>query len=53
MQELLDTELDVSLGYEKKQKGGVDTSNKRNGRSAKNLLVCESFSVNADFQGLL
>ena len=31
LQELMEAELDASLGYEKNQKGNVQTSNKRNG----------------------
>lgn len=37
LQELMEAELDASLGYEKNQKGNLDTSNKRNGHSAKTL----------------
>ena len=37
LQELMEAELDASLGYEKNQKGGVQTSNKRNGHSPKTL----------------
>ena len=37
LQELLEAELDASLGYEKNQKGELQTSNKRNGHSTKNL----------------
>ncbi len=33
LQELMEAELDASLGYEKNQKGDVITSNKRNGHS--------------------
>ena len=33
LQELMEAELDASLGYEKNQKGDVPTSNKRNGHS--------------------
>lgn len=35
LQELMEAELDASLGYEKNQKGNVQTSNKRNGHSPK------------------
>lgn len=35
LQELMEAELDASLGYEKNQKGDVSTSNKRNGHSQK------------------
>ena len=31
LQELMEAELDASLGYEKNQKGTLETSNKRNG----------------------
>ena len=31
LQELMEAELDATLGYEKNQKGEVQTSNKRNG----------------------
>ena len=37
LQELMEAELDASLGYEKKQKGDAPTSNKRNGHSPKTL----------------
>ena len=37
LQELMEAELDATLGYEKNNKGNVETSNKRNGHSAKNL----------------
>ena len=37
LQELMEAELDASLGYEKNQKGDVSTSNKRNGHSPKTL----------------
>ena len=37
LQELMETELDASLGYEKNQKGDVPTSNKRNGHSPKTV----------------
>ncbi len=37
LQELMEAELDVSLGYEKNQKGDVITSNKRNGQSPKTV----------------
>ena len=37
LQELMEAELDASLGYTKNQKGGLETDNKRNGHSAKNL----------------
>lgn len=33
LQELMEAELDASLGYEKNQKENVQTSNKRNGHS--------------------
>ena len=35
LQELMEAELDASLGYKKNQKGNVQTSNKRNGHSPK------------------
>ena len=35
--ELMEAELDASLGYEKNQKGDIPTSNKRNGHSPKTL----------------
>ena len=34
LQELMEAEMDASLGYEKNQKGDVTTSNKRNGHAA-------------------
>ncbi len=37
LQELMEAELDASLGYEKNLKGDVRTSNKRNGHSPKTL----------------
>lgn len=37
LQELLEAEMDASLGYEKNQKGDLETSNKRNGHSTKTL----------------
>ena len=37
LQELMEAELDATLGYEKNQKGEVQTSNKRNGHSPKTL----------------
>ena len=33
LQELMEAELDATLGYEKNNKGNVETSNKRNGHS--------------------
>jgi transposase-like protein len=37
LQELMEAELDASLGYQKNQKGDLVTSNKRNGHSPKTL----------------
>ena len=37
LQELMEAELDATLGYEKNQKGDMDSSNKRNGYSPKKL----------------
>ncbi len=37
LQELMEAELDASLGYEKNQKGDLPISNKRNGHSPKTL----------------
>ena len=37
LQELLEAEMDASLGYKKNQKGKRSTSNKRNGHSTKIL----------------
>ena len=37
LQELMEAELDATLGYEKKHKGDLQTNNKRNGHSTKNL----------------
>lgn len=37
LQELMEAEMDATLGYEKNQKAGLDTDNKRNGHSAKTL----------------
>ena len=37
LQELLEAELDVSMGYDKNNKGDMDTDNKRNGYSPKTV----------------
>ena len=37
LQELMEAELDATLGYEKNQKGDMDSANKRNGHSPKKL----------------
>lgn len=37
LQELMEAELDATLGYEKNQKGDLLTDNKRNGYSPKTL----------------
>ena len=37
LQELMEAELDATLGYERNQKGDMDTANKRNGHSPKKL----------------
>ncbi len=37
LQELMAAELDAALGYEKNQKGDMDSTNKRNGHSPKKL----------------
>ena len=37
LQELMETELDATPGYEKNHKGDLQTDNKRNGHSTKNL----------------
>ena len=37
LQELMAAELDASLGFEKNQKGNIQTSNKRNGHTPKTL----------------
>ncbi len=37
LQELMEAELDAALGYEKNQKGDMDSANKRNGHSPKKL----------------
>ena len=37
LQELMEAELDATLGYEKNRKGDLQTDNKRNGHSPKNL----------------
>ena len=37
LQELMEAELDATLGYEKNQKGNTETTNKRNGHSPKKL----------------
>ena len=45
LQELMEAELDASLGYEKNQKGNVQTSNKRNEHSPKEptINISETF----------
>ena len=37
LQELLEAEMDASLGYSKNHKAGLDTDNKRNGYSQKTI----------------
>jgi len=37
LQEILEAELDVSLGYSKNRKGEIETDNKRNGHSSKTV----------------
>ena len=37
LQELMEAELDATLSYEKNHKGDLQTDNKRNGHSTKNL----------------
>ena len=37
LQELMEAELDATPGYEKNHKGDLQTDNKRNGHSTKNL----------------
>ena len=37
LQELMEAEMDAALGYEKNQKGGLESNNKRNGYSTKTL----------------
>ena len=37
LQELMEAELDATFGYEKNHKGDLQTDNKRNGHSTKNL----------------
>ena len=37
LQELMEAELDATLGYEKNQKGNLNSDNKRNGHSPKTL----------------
>ena len=37
LQELMEAELDISLGYEKNQKGARETNNKRNGHPPKTI----------------
>ena len=37
LQELMETEMDATLGYEKNQKGNLQSDNKRNGHSTKTL----------------
>ena len=39
LQELMEAEMDATLGYEKNHKGDLQTDNKRNGHSTKNLMV--------------
>ncbi len=42
LQELMKAELDATLGYEKNNKGDLQTDNKRNGHSTKNLVCRDS-----------
>ena len=42
LQELIEAELDATLGYEKNNKGDLQTDNKRNGHSTKNLVCRDS-----------
>ena len=42
LQELMEAELDATLGYEKNNKGDLQTDNKRNGHSTKNLVCRDS-----------
>lgn len=37
LQELMEAEMDATLGYEKNQKGDLQSDNKRNGHSTKTL----------------
>ena len=37
LQELMEADMDAALGYEKNQKGGLESNNKRNGYSPKTL----------------
>ena len=37
LQELMEAEMDATLGYEKNQKGNLVTNNKRNGHSPKSI----------------
>ena len=37
LQELMEAEMDATLGYEKNQKGNLQSDNKRNGHSTKTL----------------
>ncbi len=47
LQELMEAELDASLGYEKNQKGDITTSNKRNGYSHKTVKIqYREFQIN-------
>ena len=39
LQELLEAELDVSLGYDKNETHGIETDNKRNGHTPKTVKV--------------
>ena len=47
LQELMEAELDVSLGYEKNQKGDLETPNKRNGHSPK-TVKCQYGELQVD-----
>ena len=38
LQELMEAEMDATLGYEKNQKGDLQSDNKRNGHSTKTLI---------------
>lgn len=37
LQKLLEAELDISLGYDKNKKHGIETDNKRNGHTLKTV----------------
>ena len=48
LQELMEAELDATLGYEKNHKGDLQTDNKRNGHSTKNFKKASTVNSKID-----